>query len=487
MQQKSIKKNTVYNAIKTLSAVIFPLITFPYISRVLLPVNVGKINFGLSIISYFTLIATLGITTYAIRECSAIKEDKEKLSIVSSQIFSINIITTIIAYFALVLTLIIYTKIKDYRLLIAIQSISIGATTLGADWLNSAMEDFKYITIRTVVLQIISFILMLIFVNKPEDYLRYAVISLISSAGASILNIWYRRRYCRVRFTKSLNWKKHITPIIFLFVMILAQNIYTNVDSTMLGIMRGDWDVGIYSSAHKIVHIISQVIVSIVWVIMPRASVYFANNDFELINNLVNKTLRFFTMLGLPCIVGVYFLADDIVFLAGGDEFAKSSIVLKILIIGFFFNLYGSSFLGNILLLPAKKEKQYMIICCITAVVNGITNYFLIPQYGTVGASLTTVFCNALMLVILIIKKDKRIVITGIKDTFLSPVIGSVTVGLICYLFSFVYELWIRVSFSIFVSIVVYSVIQHLFRNQLFDSTFSSVLSIIRKKIGKDG
>ena len=115
MVQKSLKKNTVFNAIKTFSSIIFPLITFPYISRTLLTENVGKIHFGLSIISYFTLIASLGITTYAIRECAAVRDDRNKLSQVSSQIFSINIITTAVAYLLLALTLIFYSKLENYK------------------------------------------------------------------------------------------------------------------------------------------------------------------------------------------------------------------------------------------------------------------------------------------------------------------------------------------------------------------------------------
>ena len=251
MSQKSIKKNSIYSVVKTSSSILFPLITFPYISRALLTENVGKINFGLSIVSYFSLIASLGITTYAIRECSAARDDKEKLGNTASQIWSINIITTVIAYIALAFTLLVYRKLDNYRTLIVIQSLAIIATTLGADWLNSAMEDFKYITIRTAAFQLASLILMFIFVHRPEDYIKYAVISLVSTAGASICNIWYRRRYCRVRFTKDIELRRHLAPIMYLFVMILAQTIFNSVDSTMLGIFRGDYDVGIYATAHN--------------------------------------------------------------------------------------------------------------------------------------------------------------------------------------------------------------------------------------------
>ena len=129
MSEKSIKVNAILNVIKTISSIIFPLITFPYISRVLQPENVGKVNFGSSFVSYFSLIASLGITTYAIRECSAVRGDKKKLGEKASQIFSINVCTTTVAYVLLGLSLIFFRKLDSYRALIIIQSTAILFTT----------------------------------------------------------------------------------------------------------------------------------------------------------------------------------------------------------------------------------------------------------------------------------------------------------------------------------------------------------------------
>ena len=141
---QNIKANSILNVIKTISSIVFPLITFPYISRVLMPENVGKVNFGTSYISYFSMIASLGITTYAIRECSSVRENNNLLGQKSSEIFSISICTTAISYILLAISLLLFRKLDSYRVLIVIQSTSILFTTLGADWLNSAMEDFKY-------------------------------------------------------------------------------------------------------------------------------------------------------------------------------------------------------------------------------------------------------------------------------------------------------------------------------------------------------
>ena len=192
MQKSNVKKNTVFNTVKTVFGIIYPLITFPYISRVLLAENVGKVNFGNSIVSYFSLIASLGVSTYAIRECSKVRDNQEELNRTASQIFSINIISTLISYFALVITLIVAQPLENYRELICIQSATILFTTLGADWINSAMEDFKYIAVRTIGMQLVSLALMFLFVRRPEDYIKYAVISVVASSGANIINIFYQ-------------------------------------------------------------------------------------------------------------------------------------------------------------------------------------------------------------------------------------------------------------------------------------------------------
>ena len=478
---KSIKKNSIYSILKTFSSIVFPLITFPYVSRVLLTENVGKINFGLSIVSYFTLIASLGVSTYAIRECSSVRDNKAFLEKTASQIFSINVITTVIAYVCLAITLIAYRKLDSYRHLIIIQSLSIIATTLGADWLNSAMEDFKYITIRTVSFQIVSLGFLFAFVHKPDDYIKYAIISLISSAGASITNIWYRRRYCRITFTFKIDWMKHMPPIMFLFVMILAQTIFNSVDSTMLGIIHGDYEVGIYSAAHKILNIINQVIGSLLWVIMPRMAYYFAEGDYADINILLKKILQFNITVGLPCVVGIIAIAKDIISIVAGQAFVAAAPVLQILMFGFVFSLIGGSFLGNAILLPSKKEKYYMIVCCIAAVINIITNYFTIPLWKAKAAAGTTALCSATIMVLLLFKIDKRIKIEGIWKLFISPAVGCLFIVAICMISRSINNLFLRAIVSIGASSIAYFVVQIVLKNELV----LDLLNDIRKKMMK--
>lgn len=481
MKERSIKVNSILNVIKTISTIVFPLITFPYISRVLLPDNVGKVNFGSTYINYFTMIATLGISTYAIRECSAVREDNFKLSNKSSEIYSINICTTIFSYILLFLSLLVFKNLEKYRVLIVIQSTTIVFATLGADWLNSAMEDFGYITIRTIFFQVFSLILMFLFVKQPEDYLKYASISVFSSSGANIINIFYRKKYCHMRFTKDMKWRIHLKPIMFLFVMLLAQTIFTSADVTMLGIIKGDFDVGIYSTAHKIQNLVAQVSSSLAWVFIPRLSLLFSEGDYIKINNMLKKALGLLMIIGIPSIAGVCALATDIVTIIGGKAFATADIPLIILMIAFGFSLVGGNFLGNMILLPSKNEKTYMIVCCVTAIVNVTLNYLLIPFGGAIAASFTTAISAFLIFILLFIKKDKRISMDYLFKASTSPLIGGALILLYCKLINpFFDTIYIRVIVSILGSIFIYGLVLIMMKNELC----LEVLGSIKMKLG---
>lgn len=167
MSNNLVRKNTVLNIIKSICTVVFPLITFPYISRTLLADGVGKINFGNSVVSYFFLFASLGVATYALKECAQNRNRREDLSKTASEIFSINMTSTILSYVVLVLLLVFARPLHNYRFLIVIQSTGILFNTLGAEWINSAMEDFTYITLRSIFFQGLSIVLMFIFVHRP--------------------------------------------------------------------------------------------------------------------------------------------------------------------------------------------------------------------------------------------------------------------------------------------------------------------------------
>lgn len=482
-QRKSLKVNTLLNIIKTCSAILFPLITFPYISRVLLPENVGKVSFAQSYVNYFTLLAGLGISTHAVRECALVKHEQKKLDKVSSELFSINLITTCIAYIFLLASLFLFKGIQRYNILIIIESIIIVSTTFGADWLNTAMEDYKYITIRTITFQLVSLIFMFIFVHSPSDYYKYALISVFASTGANITNIFYRKKYCKIRFSLCIDWKRHLSPILFLFVMQLSVTIFNNADTTMLGIMKSDYQVGVYNTALKVTRIITQIVQSLSLVIIPRLTVFFDQNDFENANKLLRKVFGFNLTVGLPCVVGTILMANEIIWLIGGNEYLGAVPVIRILILCFLFTLIGGNFLGNAILIPMKQEKYYMIVCCITALVNVVLNALLIPRYAAVGASISTAMNGFLIMVLLSVKVDKRIKIEKVSPLIMGPVIGCLAITGVCMLCKSITSLYLRTIISVSLSILVYMLVQLIMKN---DMVIDIINTISRKILKKD-
>lgn len=480
--QVSIKKNTILNIMKSLMTVVFPLITFPYISRVLGAENVGKINFGNSIVSYISLIATLGVTTYAVRECSKVRTEKDKLNKIASQIYSINIVSTIIAYVVLFLVLTFCKSLENYRQLIIIQSSVVLFTTLGTDWINTAMEDFKYITYRSFVVQIISLICMFIFVREPDHYMRYALICVLSSSGGYIINMFYRKKFCTIRFTLDCDVNKHLPPILLMFSLILTQTIYVNSDMTLLGLFRGDYEVGLYSVSVKIYTIVNTLVSSIAFVVMPRMSELFAKKDYKEINNLIQYTLNCIITLGLPCIVGINVITKEIIEIIAGTEYMGASTSLHILTIALLISFFGG-ILSNVIMLPSGREKICLKASLICSVVNVVANILLIPKYGLNAAAFTTALAETVGLCIMRTKVEKEIVIDHISKIVVAPLIGCgliVLVGAIGNIL--VNDMILRTIFIISGSIVAYLSCLIIFKHEFTMEIINPLLNKFRKK-----
>ena len=205
--KKSLGKNAVLNGFRNILNLLFPLITFPYVSRVLSVEGIGQYNFAQATISYFSLIAGLGISSYAIREGAKYRNDKEKFSIFASEILLCNIISTIVAYMALVVCIEISEKIRSYTILMVIFSVQIIFVTIGIEWMYSIYEEYEYITIRGIRFKIISIVLIFIFVRNENDVNAYAAITVFSTVGSNILNLMHSKKYFKLKKIILHNFK----------------------------------------------------------------------------------------------------------------------------------------------------------------------------------------------------------------------------------------------------------------------------------------
>lgn len=480
MKTKSVGVNAVLNTIKQLCAIVFPLITFPYISRVLQVENYGKVNFGSSIISYFALFAALGISNYAIREGARIRKDKIKFRSFANEVFTINVISTVVSYILLLLLVLLWGKLHSYWNLLLVQSLSIALTTLGADWINSIYEDYFYITVRYILFQILSIILMLTLVKTPQDYVLYSAISVVSSAGANLSNIIHIRKYTHLKITFHPNLKKHLKPMMILFCNSLSVQIYVNSDVTMLGAMQSDTAVGIYSAAVKVYNIVKNLLNAIVVVTIPRISALLGENKINEYNELLDKTFHSIITLIMPAITGIFMLSFEIIYIIGGERYASGYWALRILCIG----LAGATFanfFNNAILVPNKKEKNFLEGTVVAAVVNVALNFCLIPFFSYLGAAITTLIAEFIVLIFGIHFSKGLYFFKFSKRDIGSCVVGCLIISVVCIVMRFFdFSIYVYVLTCILLSITFYAITLIIFRNRFAISIISTLKSKIK-------
>lgn len=428
---KSLKANAILNGIKQCCQILFPLITFPYVSRVLGSEGFGKYSFSFSITNYFILLAALGVNTYAIREGAKIRNDTEKVNEFCSQVYSINICSALISYILLAALVICSQKVSVYAPYIMIQSAAIIMAAIGTDWVNSIFEDYFYITVRYIIIQIIALILMFVFVRNKNDIISYCLISVFATNGGNIINLFYVRRYVKVKFTFQMEIKKHIVPLLILFINSIAVTIYVNSDITMLGFFESDTVVGVYSFSSKIYNLLKQLINAVVVVSVPRIA-FVMKNQTEQYQTYMNKIFSALTMVLFPIMTGLLCMSDTIILVAGGETYISGQVSLKILSIATFFAIYASLF-SNCVLIVNRQEKKCLLATVFSALVNVILNLLLLPLLGMIGAAITT--CIAELVNCFFQIRFSRDYFNWRKlqlKPMLSYAIGSVVIGLIC-------------------------------------------------------
>jgi len=397
--QKSISKNYIYNTILKVLNIVFPMVTFPYIARILNASGIGKINFSVSIISYFILISRIGIPMYGIRECAKHRDDKEKLTKTVQEILIINfgsLILTLILFYIILFNSAILINYKDILLIL---SINIVSTSIGIEWFYQAVEEYKYITLRNIFVKVVSLILIFLLIRDESDYNLYAFILVISVSLSYIYNFIHSRNYINLfKRYSSYDFKRHIKPILLLFAMSVSVSIYTNLDKVMLGILSGDEAVGYYTSANKMIKSIIVLVTSLGTVLLPRISYYIKNNQIEEVNRLINKSLNFILLMAIPAAIGVFMLAKSIIIIFAGGEYMEAITTIKILSPVIIVIAIGNLF-GVQILISYGKEKLTLISTSIGAISNFLLNFLLIPQFQHNGAALSTLIAEFLVMI----------------------------------------------------------------------------------------
>lgn len=475
MKVISLKVNSILNAIRSLMAVLFPLITTPYITRVLGIDNCGRYSFSYTFVSYFVLIAALGINNYAIREGATLRENTEALEKFVSEVFSINIISTIISYVLLFACLFSVSKFNDYKEIILILSAQIILATIGVEWIYTIFEDYLYITIRSILFQIVSLVLLFTMVKTKGDTNIYACVTVISSVGASAWNLIKSRKYCKIKLTYNLNIKKHIKPILFIFVSNAAVMIYVNADNTILGFLTSDYNVGLYSLATKIYRALKTMLSALVVVSIPRLSYYYGNSLTSEFNKTLSRIFNLMMTFVFPLITGIVFLSKDIILFLSDESFLEANNSIIILGIATLFCMLSYIY-GQCILMPLHHEKVTMYATIVSAMINIALNFLLIPTLKQDGAAITTVIAEGLVFAIYWVFIHKIVRINNSKITILKTIPGCIIIWLICYVVTrFAFGSFMKIVLCTVISAFVYFVFELIVKNQEVITIYSSL------------
>lgn len=460
--------------------ILFPLVTIPYVTRVLGSVNFGKVSFSSSIANYVTLFAGLGISAYATVEGAKIRDQKQRFIDFSDEIFSWNVISTLLAYLVLFVLLFCSRDLNQYLYLILIQSSMTLFITLGADWINSIYEDYLFLTIRYIVLHILALLCMFLFVRSSSDLYIYACILAGITIIGNIINIFHiKKNYNYVHFHFNKLSLRHLKPILVFFASNLAISVYVNSDITMITLFIDDHATGIYSIGVKIYTLIKQLIASIIAVSVPRLSLYIEKQETDSMILLLKKVKHVLLLIALPAQIGLIFLSQTILLVAGGQDYVDGWTALSILSLCTVFSVL-SAYNVSAILLPHRVENKVLWITSLAAVLNLALNFIFIPALGINGAAITTLIAEIAVWVLTEIQARKLNIRSNEKGTMLPCIVGCVFVLGVCLLSNaFLQGAFMRLAVAFVASVVLYGGVLILLKDEMCNEIFARFIKKI--------
>lgn len=432
VKPKSIAKNYMYTTLLNIVNMIFPLITFPYVARILSANGLGRVDFSISIVQYFVIISQLGIPAYAIRECAKYRDDKVYFKKTVQEILVINFFSVFLSLVLFSLTISSIKSLESYRSLFMLLSINIVMTNVGVEWFFHSLEEYKFITTRSIIVKFISALLIFILIKESKDVFLYVVINVLTVFLTNIINFIKMNKVVKIfDKTDDFEYKKHLLPIFLFFGSTIANVLYANLDKTMLGLSIGDKSVGLYTSANKMISVILPFITTLTVILLPRMSNYINNNLKDEVNALIKKTFNFVFILSIPVTLGLILNAKELIIIFAGYGYLESirtAQVLSILLI----IVALSNTIGSQVLVSHGKEKITFISVAIGTSANFVLNVIMIPEYKELGAAISSVI-SALTILTIQIYYSKDI-LRGNVDflSILKYLVSSISILVIC-------------------------------------------------------
>lgn len=478
---KSVKANYLFNLINSASQLLFPLITFPYASRIMMADGIGQVNFFQSIISYISLFTCLGIPMYAIREVAKVRDNPEKMTRITVEILLLHAFLTLLGYMAVAVICLTVTKVQTDIPLFLLLSATIFFTAIGCEWFYQGIEDFKYVAIRGVLVKLLSVVLLFLFVKTKEDILWYGAYTVLGVLGGNIFNFIRLRKYLHrdVIDFRALHPLRHLKPALHVFALNVVISIYLQLNNVLLGFMKDAEAVGYFTAATKIMMITMSISSSLGAVIMPRTSNLIAEGRMDEFRILIQKSYDFVLALAMPLTVGLIFTSPSIILLLSGEGFAPAVLTSQIvasniLMVGL------SGVMGIQVLYPLGKINIVILCTLIGAAVNVFFNVLLIPRYGHNGTAVAYMLAEVAVTVSMFLIGRKYIPIQFLKKQHLHYVGGGIVMGGVLY---FISLLGLSIISTLITMICVGIMVYIIVLLWLKDSIGMVILSIVWRKM----
>ena len=369
------------------------LVTFPYVSRILLPEGLGRVSFAQAIVVYFIMIGSLGIPLYGTREVAKVRNNIRNLTQLVVELFLLNCMMTLISFIAFGLFMVVSEKAATDPLLFWVCTLPMLLAPIGFDHLFSGLEEFSFISLRTILFRIIAVFAIFLFVHEATDYLLYVLILGLNTAGPNLINLFFLKKHLSFQnfSIKNLAVLRHLKPALVIFLLGAVIGIYTALDKVMLGYLSSDSQVGFYVVSERLIKVVVLFVTTLGTVLLPRMSNYIENGKLEEYGRLVSFSLRVFFFLCFPAAIGLIVLADPLVNLFAGSDYSSAVPLVRIMGINVLF-IGVSNFLGFQVLYPHNQERRLILSVFLGAVTNICFNWVLIPQWHATGAVVAT-FC----------------------------------------------------------------------------------------------
>lgn len=424
---KSIIKNYIYNNILLIFNLAYPLITTIYINKIFSVKLIGEVSFSLSIVTIFISLSSLGIASYGTREIAKNRNSKEKMSKIFSELLFLNFISVIfflIVYFSIIY---LFPSLHQYLKIFIILSLNLFMSAFSLEWFYIGLEEYEYITKRSILTKIISFIFMVIFIKSEKDIYLYVIFLILGISLNGIFNIYNSRKYVEISFEK-LELKKYINLLKYFYLQLIIACLYNGMDIVIIGLNSTTDQVAYYVRSKELVGVLIIIVLSFVNTISPRI-----NNkvhDKKEYEELVNISFKVFCFLSFPFFIAIIILAKNVLYIIGGEKFLDAANIFRIMALLLVFDALAV-FLNTNISVPNNKEKNTLYANIGAMIIFLFFSFLLTSNYGAIGNSFAKVLgiFIADIIMIVCIKKQKLYLKFFNKDIY-KNIVASLVMGM---------------------------------------------------------